>query len=57
VRAATARIPPIDSAATRAYDDHRRLMNRLTLAGDVPLGVDGGRSIIRTGNAGHFSGL
>ena len=41
--------------AVSDYDNHRRLLHRITLAGDVPVGVDGGRSIIRKGDAAHFS--
>ncbi|WP_028924014.1 TauD/TfdA dioxygenase family protein [Pseudonocardia acaciae] len=39
------------------YDDHHRLLHRITLAGDVPVGVDGARSITRSGDAAHFSAL
>jgi alkyl sulfatase len=39
------------------YDDHHRLLHRITLAGDVPVGVDGARSITRSGDAAHFSRL
>jgi taurine dioxygenase len=41
--------------AVSDYDNHRRLLHRITLAGDVPVGVDGGRSIIRKGDAARFS--
>jgi taurine dioxygenase len=37
------------------YDDQPRLMHRITLAGDVPVSVDGMRSVVRKGNAAHFS--
>ena len=41
--------------AVSDYDNHRRLLHRITLAGDVPVSIDGGRSIIRKGDAAHFS--
>jgi taurine dioxygenase len=43
--------------AVSDYDDHQRLLHRITLAGDVPVGVNGGRSIIRNGDAAHFSAI
>jgi len=43
--------------AVSDYDDHHRLLHRITLAGDVPVGVNGGRSIIRNGDAAHFSAI
>ena len=49
-----------DNQATQHYavddyaDQHRRL-HRITLAGDVPVSVDGVRSSIRKGDASHFS--
>lgn len=36
------------------YGDARRVVNRLTLAGDVPRGVDGEPSIALTGDAGRY---
>jgi len=39
------------------YDDQPRRLHRITLAGDVPVSVDGIRSTPRTGDAGHFSSL
>ncbi|GAA5018230.1 TauD/TfdA family dioxygenase [Actinopolymorpha pittospori] len=39
------------------YDDHPRLLHRITLAGDVPVSVDGVRSTPRKGDASHFSPL
>ncbi|HEY1974821.1 MAG TPA: TauD/TfdA family dioxygenase [Pseudonocardia sp.] len=41
--------------AVADYDDHHRLLHRITLAGDVPVGVDGGRSIVRTGDSSSYS--
>lgn len=49
-----------DNQATQHYavddynDQHRRL-HRITLAGDVPVSVDGVRSTIRKGDASHYS--
>ena len=39
------------------YDDHHRLLHRITLAGEVPVSVNGARSISRTGDAEHYSTL
>ena len=37
------------------YGTHKRSVHRVTLAGDVPVSVDGATSRIRTGDASHFS--
>ncbi|MFE4965848.1 TauD/TfdA dioxygenase family protein [Streptomyces sp. NPDC056660] len=37
------------------YDDHPRRLNRVTVAGDVPVGVDGRHSEQRVGDASHYS--
>ena len=37
------------------YDDWPRRLHRITLAGDVPVSVDGVLSTVRKGNAAHFS--
>lgn len=37
------------------YDDHPRRLNRVTVAGDVPAGVDGRRSEQLLGDASHYS--
>ncbi|MET7771273.1 TauD/TfdA family dioxygenase [Nocardia sp. NPDC005366] len=37
------------------YDDQPRRLTRITLAGDVPVGVDGKRSTVVAGNAEHYS--
>lgn len=39
------------------HDDARRRLNRITIAGDVPVGVDGVASTTIVGDAGHFSSL
>jgi taurine dioxygenase len=39
------------------YDDQPRRLHRVTLAGDVPVSIDGVRSTPRTGDAAHFSSL
>ncbi|GAA1872613.1 TauD/TfdA family dioxygenase [Pseudonocardia ailaonensis] len=41
--------------AVADYDDHRRRLRRITLAGDVPVSIDGARSIVRQGDASHYS--
>jgi taurine dioxygenase len=43
--------------AVTDYGDHPRLLHRITVAGDVPVGVDGARSIIRTGDASDYAVL
>jgi alpha-ketoglutarate-dependent taurine dioxygenase len=43
--------------AVTDYDDHPRLLHRITIAGDVPTGVDGARSIVRTGDSGDYAEL
>jgi taurine dioxygenase len=37
------------------YDDHKRLLHRITLAGDIPVSVDGVASTPRLGDASSFS--
>ncbi|MFE7799944.1 TauD/TfdA dioxygenase family protein [Nocardia sp. NPDC057440] len=37
------------------YDDQPRKLTRITLAGDIPVGVDGTASTILAGNAEHYS--
>ncbi|MFI9509333.1 TauD/TfdA dioxygenase family protein [Nocardia sp. NPDC052566] len=37
------------------YDDQPRRLTRITLAGDVPVGVDGSASVSIAGNAEHYS--
>ena len=37
------------------YDDHPRLMHRITLAGDVPVGLDGSSSVVLKGDASAYS--
>jgi alpha-ketoglutarate-dependent taurine dioxygenase len=37
------------------YDDHPRRLNRVTVAGEVPVGVDGRRSEQLVGDASHYS--
>ncbi|MBO4253683.1 TauD/TfdA dioxygenase family protein [Streptomyces griseorubiginosus] len=39
------------------YDDHPRRLNRVTVAGEVPAGVDGRRSEQLLGDASHYSGV
>jgi alpha-ketoglutarate-dependent sulfate ester dioxygenase len=39
------------------YDDRPRRLNRVTVAGDVPVGVDGSRSEQRVGDASHYTGV
>ena len=51
-----------DNRATQHYavadfDTQPREMRRITVAGDVPVSIDGRRSIVRSGNADHFSSI
>ncbi|OIJ97524.1 taurine dioxygenase [Streptomyces sp. MUSC 14] len=39
------------------YDDHPRRLNRVTVAGEVPTGVDGRRSEQLRGDASHYSSV
>jgi taurine dioxygenase len=41
--------------AVADYDDHARLLHRVTLAGDVPVAIDGRRSVVRKGDASAYS--
>jgi alkyl sulfatase len=41
--------------AVADYDDHPRLLHRVTLAGDVPVAIDGRRSVVRKGDASSYS--
>ncbi|HTU76044.1 MAG TPA: TauD/TfdA family dioxygenase [Trebonia sp.] len=43
--------------AVADYDDHPRLLHRITIAGDVPVGIGGDSSVIRKGDASHYSDL
>jgi alkyl sulfatase len=39
------------------YDDAPRLLHRITVAGDIPVSIDGVRSTPRKGDASHYSPL
>jgi alpha-ketoglutarate-dependent taurine dioxygenase len=39
------------------YDDHPRRLNRVTVAGEVPVGIDGRRSVQLVGDASHYTGV
>ncbi|WP_018683794.1 TauD/TfdA dioxygenase family protein [Actinokineospora enzanensis] len=43
--------------AVADYDDLPRRLHRITLAGDVPVSIDGTRSVVRQGDASHFSAV
>ena len=43
--------------AVADYDDQPRLLHRITIAGDIPVGINGDTSIARKGDAGHYSGV
>ena len=49
-----------DNRATQHYGvsdfgKQTRLLQRVTLAGDIPVGVDGQRSVVVKGDASHYS--
>ena len=37
------------------YDDAPRRLNRVTVAGDIPVGIDGRQSYSVKGDASHYS--
>ena len=39
------------------FDTQPREMRRITVAGDVPVSIDGRPSVVRSGNADHFSSI
>jgi taurine dioxygenase len=43
--------------AVADYDDLPRLMHRITLAGPIPVGINGDTSLVRTGDASFYSAL
>jgi len=43
--------------AVADYDDLPRLLHRITVAGDVPIGISGDTSVVRKGDASHYSQL
>jgi alpha-ketoglutarate-dependent sulfate ester dioxygenase len=43
--------------AVADYDDQPRLLHRITVAGDVPVGIGGDTSLVRKGDASHYSEL
>jgi alpha-ketoglutarate-dependent taurine dioxygenase len=43
--------------AVADYDDHPRMMHRITLSGDIPVGVDGTQSITLKGDASQYSSV
>jgi alpha-ketoglutarate-dependent sulfate ester dioxygenase len=43
--------------AVADYDDLPRLLHRITVAGDIPVGIHGDASRVRRGDAEHFSPL
>ena len=43
--------------AVADYDDEPRLMHRITVAGSVPVGINGDTAVVRKGDASHYSDL
>jgi alpha-ketoglutarate-dependent sulfate ester dioxygenase len=51
------RLHPALHYAVADYDDQPRLLHRITVAGDIPVGISGDTSVVRTGDASHYSQL
>jgi alkyl sulfatase len=43
--------------AVADYDDLPRLLHRVTIAGDIPVGINGDTSVVRRGDASHYAPL
>jgi alpha-ketoglutarate-dependent taurine dioxygenase len=43
--------------AVADYDDLPRRLHRVTIAGDIPVGINGDSSVVRKGDASHYSQL
>jgi alpha-ketoglutarate-dependent sulfate ester dioxygenase len=43
--------------AVADYDDEPRLLHRITVAGSVPVGINGDTSVVRKGDASHYSDI
>jgi alpha-ketoglutarate-dependent taurine dioxygenase len=43
--------------AVADYDEHPRMMHRITLSGDIPVGIDGTQSITLKGDASQYSSV
>jgi alpha-ketoglutarate-dependent sulfate ester dioxygenase len=43
--------------AVADYDEHPRMMHRITLSGDIPVGIDGTQSISLKGDASQYSSV
>ncbi|HEY2128410.1 MAG TPA: TauD/TfdA family dioxygenase [Streptosporangiaceae bacterium] len=43
--------------AVADYDDLPRLLHRVTIAGDIPVGINGDTSVVRKGDASHYAPL
>ena len=43
--------------AVADYDDLPRLLHRVTVAGDIPVGINGDTSVVRKGDASHYAPL
>ncbi len=41
--------------AVADYDNQPRLLHRITIAGDIPVGIGGDTSVVRKGDASHYS--
>jgi alpha-ketoglutarate-dependent taurine dioxygenase len=43
--------------AVADYDDEPRLLHRVTVAGPIPVGINGDTSVVRKGDASHYSDI
>lgn len=43
--------------AVAAYDDEPRLLHRITIAGEIPVGINGDTSAVRKGDASRYARL
>jgi alpha-ketoglutarate-dependent taurine dioxygenase len=43
--------------AVADYDNEPRLLHRITIAGDIPVGISGDTSVVRKGDASHYAAV
>ena len=47
--------PVVPDRDVADYDDEPRLLHRITVAGSVPVGINGDTAVVRKGDASHYS--